>query len=71
MLNRLLAGLALAAAVTSGAAAQDLPKSQFKVIGLNSPTPVSIHDELPFWRKTIPEAPPRGPSRLTSRRSTR
>src|ERR1700716_3138459 len=56
MLNRLLAGLALAGAVTSGAAPQDLPKSQFKVIGLNSPTPVSIHDELPFWRKTIPEA---------------
>ena len=56
MLYRMLAGLALAAVVTSGAAAQDLPKSQFKVIGLNSPTPVSIHDELPFWRKTIPEA---------------
>ncbi len=56
MLNRLLTGLALATAVAGGAAAQDLPKSQFKVIGLNSPTPVSIHDELPFWRKTIPEA---------------
>jgi TRAP-type transport system periplasmic protein len=55
MLNRLLAGMALMA-LASGAAAQDLPKSQFKVIGLNSPTPVSIHDELPFWRKTIPEA---------------
>src|SRR5258708_21769933 len=56
MLNRLLTGLALATALAGGAAAQDLPKSQFKVIGLNSPTPVSIHDELPFWRKTIPEA---------------
>ncbi|MBY0321825.1 MAG: TRAP transporter substrate-binding protein [Reyranella sp.] len=60
MLNRMIVGLALAAAVASGAigsaAAQDLPKTQFKVIGLNSPTPVSIHDELPFWRKTIPEA---------------
>src|SRR3954454_4219431 len=55
MLNRLLAGMALIA-LASVAAAQDLPKSQFKVIGLNSPTPVSIHDELPFWRKTIPEA---------------
>ena len=57
---RMLTGLALAAAVVTGvaggAAAQDLPKSQFKVIGLNSPTPVSIHDELPFWRKTLPEA---------------
>ena len=56
MLNRLLTGLALAAAIASSAAAQDLPKTQFKVIGLNSPTPVSIYDEVPFWRKTIPEA---------------
>src|SRR5437870_4828535 len=61
MLKRLMVGVALGAAVTSGAlvsgaGAQDLPKSQFKVIGLNSPTPVSIHDELPFWRKTLPEA---------------
>jgi TRAP-type C4-dicarboxylate transport system substrate-binding protein len=56
MLHRLLTGLALATAIASAAVAQDLPKSQFKVIGLNSPTPVSIHDELPFWRKTIPEA---------------
>ena len=56
MLNRIMAGVALAAAVATGAAAQDLPKTQFKVIGLNSPTPVSIYDEVPFWRKTIPEA---------------
>src|SRR6476469_3303959 len=56
MLQRFLMGLALAGVVVSVAVAQDLPKNQFKVIGLNSPTPVSIHDELPFWRKTIPEA---------------
>jgi len=56
MLKRWITGLALLAAMTAGAAAQDLPKSNFKVIGLNSPTPVSIHDEVPFWRKTIPEA---------------
>ncbi len=56
MLYRFVMGSALAAALASAAAAQDLPKSQFKVIGLNSPTPVSIVDELPFWRKTIPEA---------------
>ena len=56
MLHRMLAGVALAAVIASGAAGQDLPKSQFKVIGLNSPTPVSIHDEIPFWRKTLPEA---------------
>jgi TRAP-type C4-dicarboxylate transport system substrate-binding protein len=56
MLKHWLAGLALATAMVTGAAAQDLPKTQFKVIGLNSPTPVSIHDEVPFWRKTITEA---------------
>jgi TRAP-type C4-dicarboxylate transport system substrate-binding protein len=61
MTQRFWIGFLLAGAVASGAAAQvafaqDLPKNQFKVIGLNSPTPVSIVDELPFWRKTIPEA---------------
>jgi len=56
MLQRCLIGLALAGVLASGAAAQDLPKNQFKVIGLNGPTPVSIHDEVPFWRKTITEA---------------
>lgn len=56
MFRRMLSGLATAAAFVSVAAAQDLPKNQFKVIGLNSPTPVSVHDELPFWRQTIPEA---------------
>ena len=54
--------LALAAAFLGALAwaapapAQDLPKTHLKVIGLNSPTPVSIHDELPFWRKVIQEA---------------
>ena len=57
MSRRFSAMAALAAAAfASSALAQDLAKSQFKVIGLNSPTPVSIYDELPFWRKTIPEA---------------
>ncbi|MBN9090654.1 MAG: TRAP transporter substrate-binding protein [Reyranella sp.] len=56
MLQRWMMGLALAAAMTTCVAAQDLPKSQFKVIGLNSPTPASIHDEVPFWRKTVLEA---------------
>ena len=50
-----LAGL-LALAFAAPSAAQDLPRTQLKGIGLNSPTPVSIYDELPFWRKTIPEA---------------
>ncbi len=56
MLYRLLTGLAVGFAMATGAAAQELPKTHFKVIGLNSPTPASIVDELPFWRKTIPEA---------------
>src|SRR5438067_3605603 len=56
MLRQFCLGLGLAGVIASGATAQDLPKNQFKVIGLNSPTPVSIVDELPFWRKTIPEA---------------
>jgi len=46
----------LSAALSAAAAAQDLPKTNVKAIGLNSPTPVSIYDEVPFWRKTIPEA---------------
>src|SRR5687767_542192 len=56
MLKRVLVAIAFGGLLASGASAQDLPKTQLKVIGLNSPTPVSIHDELPFWRKTIPEA---------------
>jgi TRAP-type transport system periplasmic protein len=55
MLRWLLTGLLWVSGLASGAAAQDLPKNHFKVIGLNSPTPVSIHDEVPFWRKTITE----------------
>ena len=56
MSRRLLIGVIAAVTMALPAAAQDLPKNNFKVIGLNSPTPVSIYDELPFWRKTIPEA---------------
>ena len=56
MLRWFLTGLLLVSGLASGAAAQDLAKNHFKVIGLNSPTPVSIHDEVPFWRKTITEA---------------
>lgn len=56
MMLRSVLGLALAAALSSSALAQDLPKTHFKAVGLNGPTPVSVHDEVPFWRKTIPEA---------------
>ncbi len=38
------------------ASAQDLPSRHLKVIGLNSGTPVSIYDEVPFWGETLPEA---------------
>jgi len=57
---RSLGALAAASLITLGLAAsayaQDLPKAHFKVIGLNSPTVVSFLDEVPFWRKTLPEA---------------
>ncbi len=56
MLHRCVLAAALVVAASCGAGAQDLPKAQFKVIGLNSPTPVSIVDEVPFWRNTIPQA---------------
>ncbi|BBK37775.1 transporter [Allostella sp. ATCC 35155] len=44
------------ATVAGAAMAQDLPKAQFKAIGLNSPTVASSVDEVPFWTKTIPQA---------------
>ena len=56
MFFRVLLSVCASAVLSTIAIAQDLPKSQFKVIGLNGPTPVSIHDEVPFWRKTITEA---------------
>ena len=56
MSYRVALSLCLSAALSTAVAAQELPKTQVKVIGLNSPTPVSIYDEVPFWRKTIPEA---------------
>ena len=44
MLRHSLAGIVLGVSVAFGAAAQDLPKNQFKVIGLNSPTVASTVD---------------------------
>ena len=46
--------VALAAAVP--AAANELPETALKGIGLNGPTVASSRDELPFWRETIPAA---------------
>ena len=52
-----VATVAAALAMPAMAAqAQDLPKTQLKVIGLNSPTVASIVDEVPFWRETLPKA---------------
>ena len=56
MLPRLLSLIAASSLVSLQAAAQDLPKTHLKVIGLNSPTVASTVDEVPFWRKTIPQA---------------
>ena len=42
--------------VSFAAVAQDLPRTQFKVIGLNSPTVAHTVDEAPFWRETLPKA---------------
>src|SRR6266704_2155143 len=51
-----LTAIVLGSAVSCGVLAQELPKSKFKVIGLNSPTVASSVDELPFWRDTLPKA---------------
>src|SRR5206468_9183333 len=56
MLRRTLSGIAIGSLASIAVYAQDLPKTQFKVIGLNSPTVASIVDEVPFWRETLPKA---------------
>src|SRR3989441_11157505 len=56
MLTRTLAASAVTFLFSFGVFAQDLPKTQFKVIGLNSPTVASMVDEVPFWRETLPKA---------------
>jgi len=42
--------------VASMATGQDLPKNHFKVIGYHSTVVMSIRDEIPFWRETLPKA---------------
>ena len=39
MFNRVVLSLCLSTALATAVAAQDLPKTNVKVIGLNSPTP--------------------------------
>lgn len=50
------AAAAFACAVAAPADAQNLPKTNVKIVGLNSPTVVSMLDEKPFWAETIPKA---------------
>src|SRR5260221_6400740 len=56
MLTRTLSGIVAGSLVAFSLSAQDLPRTQFKVIGLNSPTVASSIDEVPFWRETLTEA---------------
>jgi TRAP-type C4-dicarboxylate transport system substrate-binding protein len=56
MRSLLSAAILAIVAPVLGAAAQDLPRQQFKAIGLNSPTVASSVNEVPFWRQTIPRA---------------
>src|SRR6185503_15792639 len=59
MLPRLLSAISAIAAgslFSFCVSAQDLPKTHFKVIGLNGPTVASSVDEVPFWRTTLPKA---------------
>src|SRR5260221_13140463 len=56
MLTRTLSGIVAGSLVAFSLSAQDLPRTQFKVIGLNSPTVASSVDEVPFWRETLTEA---------------
>lgn len=46
----------MVAGIATNASATDLPSTNFKVIGLNGPTPVHIYDEIPFWNEILPEA---------------
>ena len=56
MLTRIAIAVVAGSLVSFSAFAQNLPKVQFKVIGLNSPTVASIVDEVPFWRQSISKA---------------
>jgi TRAP-type C4-dicarboxylate transport system substrate-binding protein len=59
MKMRILLGAALAVLLSpifGATLAQELPRQQFKAIGLNSPTVASSVNEVPFWRTTIPQA---------------
>jgi TRAP-type C4-dicarboxylate transport system substrate-binding protein len=59
MFSRIVASLALAAAICSegtAATAQDLPKQTFKVVGTWSNLTNWQQNEQPFWTKTLPEA---------------
>ena len=48
--------VAVAAASPGGAAAQDLPRAHFKVIGGSSSSPHYKFNHVPFWTETVPTA---------------
>lgn len=50
----IVTGVAMLPTLLMPAAAQDLPKDNFKVVGIASTIPVAIFDEKPFWTKTLP-----------------
>ena len=50
----ILAALMLVSAVGL-AGAQDLPKTNFKIVGYHSTVAISPRVELPFWREHIPK----------------
>ena len=54
-MKRIVLGAFLAACVAMPASGQQLQKDNFKVVGLASSIPAAIHDEKPFWTKTLPE----------------
>ena len=51
-----VAACAFACALAATANGQNLPKTNVKIVGLNSPTVVSMLDEKPYWAETIPKA---------------
>ncbi|MBM3523042.1 MAG: TRAP transporter substrate-binding protein [Alphaproteobacteria bacterium] len=52
----IVALVAVAAATPGPAAAQDLPRAQFKVIGGSSSSPHFKFNQLPFWTETLTRA---------------
>lgn len=54
-MKKYMLGALMAAALATPAAAQQLEKDHFKVVGIASTIPVAIYDEKPFWTETLPK----------------